>query len=105
MTERAEHERAADLVEVRVIGRRRPTLKREETERECLEQRVLLLKAKQPTKLFTASSLAGFLVLETCDCPARVVRVLELPAHELLSNGEVSRSLSFFAGFFAYWYV
>ena len=105
MTERAEHERAADLVEVRVIGRRRPTLEREKAERECLEQRVLLLKTEQPTELFTTPTLAGFLVLETCDCPARVVRVLELSLHKLLSDGEVSCSLSFLAGFFAYWHV
>lgn len=103
--ERAEHERAADLVEVRVVVRGRPSLKREETERECLEQRVLLLKAKQPTKLFTASSLAGFLVLETCDCPTRVVRVFELSAHELPAHCEILCSLSLFAGFFAYWHV
>ena len=105
MTERAEHERAADLVEVRVIGRRRPTLKREETEREGFKQRVLLLKAKQPAELFATSSLTCALILEACDGPTRVVRVFELSAHELLSNGEVSRSLSFFAGFFAYWHV
>lgn len=104
MTERAEHERAADLVEVRVIGRRRPTLEREKAERECLEQRVLLLKAEQPTELFTASSLACALILEACDGPTRIVRVLELTSHELLSDGEVSRSLSFLPRFFAYWH-
>ena len=105
MTERAEHERAADLAEVRVIGRRRPTLEREKAERECLEQRVLLLKAEQPTELFTSAALTRFLAFEAGDGSTCVVRVLELPAHELLSNGEVSRSLSFFAGFFAYWHV
>lgn len=105
MTERAEHERAADLVEVRVIGRRRPTLEREKAERECLEQRVLLLKAEQPPELLTTSALTRFLMLETGDCPARVVRVLELALHELFSDGEVSCTLSFLPWFFAYWHV
>lgn len=104
MTERAEHERAADLVEVRVIGRRRPTLKREETEREGFKQRMLLLKAEQPAELFTTPTLAGFLVLEACDGPTRIIRVLELTSHELSAHGEISGSLSFFAGFFAYWH-
>lgn len=104
MTERAEHERAADLVEVRVIGRRRPTLEREKAERECLEQRVLLLKAEQPTELFTSAALTRFLAFEAGDGSTCVVRVLELPAHELSAHGEISGPLSFLAGFFAYWH-
>lgn len=104
MTERAEHERAADLVEVRVIGRRRPTLEREKAERECLEQRVLLLKAEEPTELLALPALSLALILEACDRPSRVVRVLEPTSHELLSDGEVSRSLSFLPRFFAYWH-
>ena len=62
-------------------------------------------KAEQPTELFTSAALTRFLAFEAGDGSTCVVRVLELPAHELLSNGEVSRSLSFFAGFFAYWHV
>lgn len=77
----------------------------EETEREGFKQRALLLKAKQPAELFTSAALTRFLAFEAGDGSTCVVRVLELPAHELLSNGEVSRSLSFFAGFFAYWHV
>ena len=60
MTERAEHERAADLVEVRVIGRRRPTLEREKAERECLEQRVLLLESRATNRVVHIGGVDAF---------------------------------------------
>lgn len=86
MTERAEHERAADLVEVRVIGRRRPTLEREKAERECLEQRVLLLKAEHVAELsalLTSTLSAAFHFLDRL---SRIVQILELPVDQLLSG-------------------
>ena len=61
-------------------------------------------KAEQPTELFTSAALTRFLAFEAGDGSTCVVRVLELPAHELLSDGEVSRSLSFLPRFFAYWH-
>ena len=105
VTKCSEHERRRNLVEVRVVVRGRPSLKREETEREGFKQRVLLLKAKQPAELFATSSLTCALILEACDGPTRVVRVFELSAHELPAHCEISGPLSFLAGFFTYWHV
>ena len=101
MAKRPEHERRGDLIEVRVVGRRRPTLERKKAEREGLEQGVLFLKAEEPAELLALSALACTLFLEACDGPAGVVYVFELTFDELLSDGEISGPLSFFAGLFA----
>lgn len=104
MTERAEHERAADLVEVRAIGRRRPALKREETEREGVDQRFLFRKAEHVAELsalLTSTLSAAFHFLDRL---SRIVQILELPVDQLLSGVYFMSAASLLSRLSAYWH-